>query len=108
MVVNILVRERILNDEEVASKFEFLGMIKHLNRVPLVGYCLAKDPRIEIYDFMENGSLHHWLHDLPLGTQATWNWSAYMWEKNEGQYSKEMTMGWRVQHRIALRTTQFV
>ena len=38
MVVNILVHERILNDEEVASKFEFLGKIKHPDLVPLVGY----------------------------------------------------------------------
>jgi hypothetical protein len=108
MVVNILFHERILNDEEVASKFEFLGKIKHPDLVPLVGYHLANDRRIEIYDFMENGSLHHWLRDLSLGAQATWDSSAYMWEKNEGQYSKEMTMGWRVQHRIALRTTQFL
>jgi hypothetical protein len=33
MVVNILVHERILNDEEVASNFEFLGKIKHPNLV---------------------------------------------------------------------------
>jgi len=41
---------------------------------------------------MENDSLHHWIHDLSLGTQATEDWSANMWDKNEGQYSKEMTM----------------
>jgi hypothetical protein len=41
---------------------------------------------------MENDTLHHWLHDLPLGTKVTEDWSADTWEKNEGQYSEEMTM----------------
>jgi hypothetical protein len=66
VVINILVHERIPNDEEEATNFEFLGKIENPNLVPLVGYCLAKDQRIEIYDFMENGILNHWIHDLLL------------------------------------------
>lgn len=106
VAVKVLVHERNLNDQEAAAEFEFLAKIKHPNLVPLVGYCLAGDQRIAIYDFMENGSLHHWLHDLPLGMQATEDWSADTWEQNEGQYSEEMTMGWRVRHRIALGTAR--
>jgi len=45
---------------------------------------------------MENDSLHHWVHDLSLCTHVREDWSANMWDKNEGQCYKEMTMGWRV------------
>lgn len=106
VAVKVLVHEKKLNDQEAAAELEFLGKIKHPNLVPLVGYCLAGDQRIAIYDFMENGTLHHWLHDLPLGTEATEDWSADTWEQNEGQYSEEMTMEWRVRHRIALGTAR--
>lgn len=106
VAVKVLVHEKKLNDQEAAAELEFLGKIKHPNLVPLVGYCLAGDQRIAIYDFMENGTLHHWLHDLPLGTQATEDWSADTWEQNEGQNSEEMTMEWRVRHRIALGTAR--
>eukprot|EP01018_Ginkgo_biloba_P014151 Gb_19925 [translate_table: standard] len=106
VAVKVLVHERVLNDQEAAAEFEYLGKIKHPNLVPLVGYCLAGDQRIAIYDFMENGSLHHWLHDLPLGTQATEDWSTDTWEQNEGEFSEQLMMGWRVRHRIALGTAR--
>jgi len=92
VAVKVLVHEKKINDQEVAAELEFLGKIKHPNLVPIVGYCLACDQRISIYDSMENSTLHHWLHDILLGTEATEDWSTHTWEKNEGQYSEEMTM----------------
>lgn len=98
VAVKVLIHERVLNDQEAATEFEFLGRIKHPNLVPLFGYCIAGDRRIAIYDFMENGTLHHWLHDLPLGIQATEDWSRDTWERNE----EEIPMDWMTRHKIAL------
>ncbi|KAI3767393.1 hypothetical protein L2E82_17492 [Cichorium intybus] len=44
--------------QEAVSELKYLGRIKILNLVPLMGYCLASEQLITIYDYMENGSLH--------------------------------------------------
>ncbi|KAI3751055.1 hypothetical protein L2E82_22073 [Cichorium intybus] len=60
-----------MTDQEAASELEYLGRIKILNLVPLMGYCLASEQRIAIYDDIENISLHNLLYDLRLGVQVT-------------------------------------
>ncbi|KAA3486232.1 putative LRR receptor-like serine/threonine-protein kinase [Gossypium australe] len=85
VAVKILVHGSTLTDHEVARELEYLGRIKHPNLVPLIGYCLAGDQRIAIYDHMENGNLQDLLHD-------TWE------EDSEGL----STLTWRFRHKIAL------
>ncbi|KAG4167252.1 hypothetical protein ERO13_A13G184166v2 [Gossypium hirsutum] len=78
VAVKILVHGSTLTDHEVARELEYLGRIKHPNLVPLIGYCLAGDQRIAIYDHMENGNLQDLLHDTReedsegLSTLTTW------------------------------------
>ncbi|KAB2049830.1 hypothetical protein ES319_A13G204500v1 [Gossypium barbadense] len=78
VAVKILVHGSTLTDHEVARELEYLGRIKHPNLVPLIGYCLAGDQRIPIYDHMENGNLQDLLHDTReedsegLSTLTTW------------------------------------
>ncbi|KAK8545319.1 hypothetical protein V6N13_066608 [Hibiscus sabdariffa] len=57
LAVRVLVHGSKLTDHKVSRELEYFGQIKHLNLVPLIGYCLAGDQRIAIYDYMENGSL---------------------------------------------------
>ncbi|GMJ11097.1 hypothetical protein like AT2G24230 [Hibiscus trionum] len=97
VAVKVLVHGSTLTDHEVARELEYLGRIKHPNLVPLIGYCLAGDQRIAIYDYMENGSLQDLLHDMPLGE-----------EDNNGVQNAGSDEGlstlttWGFRHKIAL------
>lgn len=109
VAVKVLVHSSTLTDHEVSRELERLGRIKHPNLVPLTGYCLAGDQRIAIYEFMENGNLQNLLHDLPLGVQATEDWSNDTWEEdNDGVHSitSEGKTTWRFRHKIALGTAR--
>ncbi|MBA0547835.1 hypothetical protein Golob_018975 [Gossypium lobatum] len=107
VAVKVLVHGSRLTNQEAARELESLGRIKHPNLVPLTGYCLAGDQRIAIYDYMENGNLQNLLYDLPLGVQATEDWSTDTWEEegyngvhNVG--SKGLLQTWGFRYKIAL------
>ncbi|XP_073289609.1 probable LRR receptor-like serine/threonine-protein kinase At2g24230 [Primulina huaijiensis] len=106
VAVKVLVHGSTLTDEEAAQEFEHLGRIKHPNLVPLAGYCLAGDRRIAIYEYMENGNLQNLLYDLPLGVQATEDWSMDTWDdENNGIQnvgSEGSLVAWKFRHNIAL------
>ncbi|XP_066325591.1 probable LRR receptor-like serine/threonine-protein kinase At2g24230 [Miscanthus floridulus] len=107
VAVKVLVHGSVMEDQDAARELERLGRIKHPNLVPLTGYCLAGDQRIAIYEYMENGNLHNLLHDLPLGVQATEDWSGDTWEDNIGGVATEIitpegTATWMFRHKIAL------
>ncbi|KAB2024833.1 hypothetical protein ES319_D06G113000v1 [Gossypium barbadense] len=110
VAVKVLVHGSTLTDQEAARELEYLGRIKHPNLVPLTGYCLAGDQRIAIYDYMENGNFQNLLHDLPLGVQATEDWSNDTWvEDNNGIQnvgSEGLLTTWAFRHKIALGTAR--
>lgn len=106
VAVKVLVHGSTLTDEEAARELEHLGRIKHPNLVTLTGYCLAGDRRIAIYEYMENGNLQNLLYDLPLGVQATEDWSMDTWDdENNGIQnvgSEGSLLTWKFRHNIAL------
>ncbi|KAI4376754.1 hypothetical protein MLD38_014478 [Melastoma candidum] len=56
---------------------------------------------------MENGNLQNMLHDLPLGIQATEDWSTETWEDDGNNRirnvrSEGLLTTWRFRHKIAL------
>ncbi|KAI4381058.1 hypothetical protein MLD38_007174 [Melastoma candidum] len=111
VAVKVLVHGSTLTDHEAARELEYLGGIKHPNLVPLTGYCLAGDQRIAVYDYMENGNLQNLLHDLPLGIQATEDWSTDTWEDDDNNGirnvgSEGLLTTWRFRHKIALGTAR--
>ncbi|XVE53657.1 hypothetical protein DITRI_Ditri03aG0020600 [Diplodiscus trichospermus] len=110
VAVKVLVHGSTLTDQEAARELEYLGRIKHPNLVPLTGYCLAGDQRIAIYDYMENGNLQNLLHDLPLGVQATEDWSTDTWEEDNNGILNLVSEGllttWAFRHKIALGTAR--
>lgn len=111
VAVKVLVHGSTMTDQEAARELEYLGRIKHPNLVPLTGFCLAGDQRIAIYDYMENGNLQNLLHDLPLGVQATEDWSTDTWEEDDNNSiqnigSEGLLTTWRFRHKIALGTAR--
>lgn len=111
VAVKVLVHGSTMTDQEAARELEYLGRIKHPNLVPLTGYCLAGEQRIALYDYMENGNLQNLLHDLPLGVQATEDWSTDTWEEDDNNSiqnigSEGLLTTWRFRYKIALGTAR--
>ena len=55
--------------KEWLAEVNFLGDLLHPNLVKLIGYCIADDQRLLVYEFMPRGSLENYLfrRALPLG-----------------------------------------
>ncbi|XP_061337802.1 probable serine/threonine-protein kinase At1g01540 [Gastrolobium bilobum] len=52
-------------EEFFASRIEAIGRVKHKKLVKLLGYCTEGAYRMSVSEYIENGNLHHWLHEFP-------------------------------------------
>ncbi|KAI3833710.1 hypothetical protein MKX03_004045 [Papaver bracteatum] len=55
-----------LQEKESAfqSELEFLSRLHHKHLVGLVGFCVEKDERLLVYEYMKNGALYDHLHSM--------------------------------------------
>ncbi|XP_020252516.1 proline-rich receptor-like protein kinase PERK9 [Asparagus officinalis] len=49
-------------EREFRAEVEIIGRVHHRHLVSLVGYCIAGNQRILVYDFVPNNTLHYHLH----------------------------------------------
>lgn len=49
-------------EKEFTSEMATIGSVKHRNLVPLLGFCIAKNERLLVYQYMQNGTLHDQIH----------------------------------------------
>ncbi|KAK6925867.1 Protein kinase domain, partial [Dillenia turbinata] len=59
---------------EFIAEVQALGRIRHKNVVKLLGYCMDQDYRMFVYEYVENGNLHKWLHKCARSiSPLSWN-----------------------------------
>ncbi|KAJ3692155.1 hypothetical protein LUZ60_012505 [Juncus effusus] len=93
VVVRVVESARDMTEEEAVSVFRELGRLRHDNLLPLLGYCISGKEKLLIYEYMERGDLHRWLHELPAGRPHTDDSPDEMWE---------CARDWATRHRISL------
>ncbi|XP_071717540.1 probable LRR receptor-like serine/threonine-protein kinase At2g24230 [Rutidosis leptorrhynchoides] len=113
VAIKVLIHGSNMTDQEAASELEYLGRIKHPNLVSLMGFCLAGQQRIAIYDYMENGNLHNLLYDRPFGVHVNEDWSTDTSEDQENDENNIQNVGpeaflmtWQFRHKIAIGTSR--
>ncbi|XP_066371945.1 calmodulin-binding receptor kinase CaMRLK-like [Miscanthus floridulus] len=94
-------REDDDNPAAAATAFRELARLRHPNILPLLGYCIAGKEKLLLYEYMEKGDLHRWLHELPAGRPDMDDTagSGDIWEAAE---VKRSISDWPTRHRIAL------
>lgn len=117
VVVRVAEGAREAEEYEAAVGFREMAKLRHPNLLPLLGYCIAGREKLLLYEYMERGDLHRWLHELPTGHPGVEDWSADdTWEPQQSTDDKRTiptssspagsttttSEDWPTRHRIAL------
>ncbi|KAL5207211.1 hypothetical protein ABZP36_031646 [Zizania latifolia] len=82
-----------------AAGLRQLARLRHPNILPLLGYCIAGKEKLLLYEYMEKGDLHRWLHELPAGSVDVEETGIDMWDTTE---DKKSIGDWPTRYRIIL------
>ncbi|KAL6629628.1 hypothetical protein ACP70R_029393 [Stipagrostis hirtigluma subsp. patula] len=87
------------DDAAAAAGFRELARLRHPNILPLLGYCIAGKQKLPLFEYMEKGDLHRWLHELPVGSMDTDDMDI---DTLDAMEDKKPAGDWPTRHRIIL------
>ncbi|KAJ6859732.1 inactive leucine-rich repeat receptor-like protein kinase [Populus alba x Populus x berolinensis] len=61
-------------EEQFISELKILGSLRHINVLPLLGFCVESNQRCLVYNYMPNGNLYDWLHPMEEGQEKAMEW----------------------------------
>ncbi|XP_073261978.1 probably inactive leucine-rich repeat receptor-like protein kinase At5g48380 [Populus alba] len=61
-------------EEQSISELKILGSLRHINVLPLLGFCVESNQRFLVYKYMPNGNLYDWLHPMEEGQEKAMEW----------------------------------
>ncbi|KAL3696949.1 hypothetical protein R1sor_011025 [Riccia sorocarpa] len=106
LAIKVLLEVKFTDVRDAEARIEELTNMNHPNLVALVGYCLVGEDSLLIYDFMANGDLYRWLHELHDGNRNPEDWPGDTWESTDSSdvtlVPAENVFDWPTRHKIAL------
>ncbi|KAH8484416.1 hypothetical protein H0E87_028758, partial [Populus deltoides] len=61
-------------EEQFISELKIHGSLRHINVLPLLGFCVESNQRFLVYKYMPNGNLYDWLHSMEEGQEKAMEW----------------------------------
>ncbi|KAJ6420389.1 hypothetical protein OIU84_027851 [Salix udensis] len=61
-------------EEQFISELKILGQLRHINLLPLLGFCIEQNQRFLVYQYMPNGNLYDWLHPKEESPEKIMEW----------------------------------
>uniref|UniRef100_A0A6N2LN56 Protein kinase domain-containing protein n=1 Tax=Salix viminalis TaxID=40686 RepID=A0A6N2LN56_SALVM len=61
-------------EEQFISELKILGSLRHINLLPLLGFCIEQNKRFLVYEYMPNSNLYDWLHPKEESQEKVMEW----------------------------------
>ncbi|XP_062010482.1 probably inactive leucine-rich repeat receptor-like protein kinase At5g48380 [Rosa rugosa] len=64
LAVNKLHHDSEQSEKQFISELLALSRLRHVNLIPLLGFCIQNNEKLLVYKYTSNGNLYNWLHPV--------------------------------------------